>query len=146
MDGEITRREVIDGKPYICTCQLVESASEEQQTEAKELFKPERMRPKRVIIRRKRNTTSFNTYIKRVNQSLHECTLSRAATQTMNQLMLNFLDIIGRDTEVLCRYSKRKTLTDREIRASLSMIFPKELFKACDEAGQDALNSYHQSP
>ena len=80
--------------------------------------------------KKKRRTESYSTYIYKVLKQVHPDTgISKKAMSIMNSLMNDIFGRIAGEAGKLAAYSKRSTLSSREIRSSVRLMLPGELAK-----------------
>ena len=79
---------------------------------------------------KKRNYESFSTFIYRVLKQVHPDTgISNRAMSIMNSFVNDIFEQIANEAAKLARYSKRNTVTSREIQTAVRLILPGELAK-----------------
>jgi len=93
--------------------------------------------------RRKRRVEQFTTYIYRVLKQVHpETGISKKAMGIMNSFVNDTFDRLATEAVRLARYSKKSTLTSREIQTSVRLLLPGELAKHAVSEGTKAVTKY----
>merc|ERR1712139_692540 len=92
------------------------------------------------VARKKRRTESFSIYIFRVLKQVHEKTgISKRSMSIMNSFINDVFDKISSEAARLVRYSKRHTLSSREVQTAVRLLLPGELAKHAVVEGTKAV-------
>jgi histone H2B len=95
---------------------------------------------------RKRNYESFSTFIYRVLKQVHpETGISNKAMAIMNSFVNDVFDKIAEESARLARYSKKHTITSREVQTAVRLILPGELAKHAVSEGTKAVTKYNSN-
>merc|ERR1712086_550757 len=98
--------------------------------------------PKKTITRRRR-TETFSVYIFRVLRQVHEKTgISKRSMSIMNSFINDLFERISAEAGRLVRYSKRHTLSSREVQTAVRPILPGELAKHAVVEGTKAVTKF----
>lgn len=97
--------------------------------------------------RRKRNRhESFTVYIYRVLKQVHPDTgISQKAMSVMNSFVNDIFQKIATEASRLAAYSKKSTITSREIQTATRLILPGELSKHAVSEGTKSITKYTAS-
>lgn len=86
--------------------------------------------------RRKSRTETYSSYVYKVLKQVHpELGISRRAMSTMNSILNDLFERIASEAGRLTRYSKRSTLSSREIQSAVRLVLPGELAKHATSQG-----------
>ena len=78
--------------------------------------------------KKKSRTESYSTYIYRVLKQVHPDTgISKKGMSIMNSFINDIFERIALEASKLCRFSKKATLSSREIQTSVRLMLPGEL-------------------
>merc|ERR1712022_35477 len=95
------------------------------------------------VARRRRRTESFSVYIFRVLKQVHEKTgISKRSMSIMNSFINDIFEKISTEAARLVRYSKRHTLSSREVQTAVRLLLPGELAKHAVSEGTKAVTKY----
>ena len=95
--------------------------------------------------RKKKRVESFASYIYKVLKQVHPDTgISKKAMAIMNSFVNDTFDRIANEAVKLGRFSKKATLTSREIQTSVRLLLPGELAKHAVSEGTKAVTKYSQ--
>jgi histone H2B len=79
---------------------------------------------------KRRRTETFALYIYKVLRQVHpETGISKKAMNIMNSFINDIFERIALESSKLVRYSKRRTLSSREIQTAVKLLLPGELAK-----------------
>ena len=93
--------------------------------------------------RRRRRTETFSVYIFRVLRQVHEKTgISRRSMSIMNSFINDLFERISAEAGRLVRYSRRHTLSSREVQTAVRLILPGELAKHAVVEGTKAVTKF----
>ena len=93
--------------------------------------------------RRKRRTESYSTYIYKVLKQVHPDTgISKKGMSIMNSFINDIFDRLAGEAGKLATYSKKATLSSREIQTSVRLILPGELAKHAVSEGTKAVTKF----
>merc|ERR1712176_405371 len=99
--------------------------------------------PKKTAPRRRRRTETFSVYIFRVLRQVHEKTdISRRSMSIMNSFINDLFERISAEAGRLVRYSKRHTLSSREVQTAVRLLLPGELAKHAVVEGTKAVTKF----
>ena len=97
---------------------------------------------KKAAPKRKR-TETFSVYIYRVLKQVHpETGISKKSMSIMNSFINDIFEKIASEASKLARYSKKPTVTSREIQTAVRLILPGELAKHAVSEGTKAVTKY----
>eukprot|EP00450_Noctiluca_scintillans_P039395 CAMPEP_0194481680 /NCGR_PEP_ID=MMETSP0253-20130528/3992_1 /TAXON_ID=2966 /ORGANISM="Noctiluca scintillans" /LENGTH=139 /DNA_ID=CAMNT_0039321181 /DNA_START=79 /DNA_END=498 /DNA_ORIENTATION=- len=96
--------------------------------------------------RRKRKIpATYSVYLYKVLKQIHpECSMSKRGMDIMNSFMNDIFDRIATDSVSLLRNTKKRTLTSREVEASVRLMLPGELSNHAVHEGRKAVDRYEQ--
>ena len=110
---------------------------------AKKAKKTAAKKPKTGKSRRKRNTSTFNTYIFRVLKQVHpKIGLSKKSMSIMNSFVNDTFEKVATEAGKLCKSNKKKTLSSREVQTALRLVLPGELAKHAVSEGTKAVTKF----
>eukprot|EP01068_Selenidium_serpulae_P005905 Selendium_serpulae@DN4217_c0_g1_i10.p1 len=93
--------------------------------------------------RKKSRSENYNTYIFKVLKQVHPGTgISRKAMMIMNSFIVDTFEKIASEAGKLCTYSKKETLSSREIQSAIRLVLPGELAKHSVSEGTKAVTKY----
>ena len=93
--------------------------------------------------RRKRRTESYSTYIYKVLKQVHPDTgISKRGMSIMNSFINDVFGRICHQASTLARYSKKKTLSSREVQTAVRLALPGELAKHAVSEGTKAVTKF----
>jgi histone H2B len=96
--------------------------------------------------RRKRRTETYASYIFKVLKQVHPDTgISRKAMSIMNSFINDLFERIAGEAGRLVRYTKKATLSSREIQTATRLLLPGELSKHAVSEGTKAVTKYSSS-
>ena len=94
----------------------------------------------------KKRRESFSIYIYRVLKQVHPDTgVSSKAMSIMNSFVNDLFERIAAEASRLAKYSKRKTISSREIQTAVRLLLPGELAKHAVSEGTKAVTKYTSS-
>uniref|UniRef100_A0A914P2W8 Histone H2B n=1 Tax=Panagrolaimus davidi TaxID=227884 RepID=A0A914P2W8_9BILA len=94
-------------------------------------------------IRKKAKKESFSIYIYRVLKQVHPDTgMSSKAMSILNSFVNDIFERIAAESSRLTHYSKRSTISSREIQTAIRLILPGELSKHAISEGTKAVTKY----
>merc|ERR1712083_738024 len=101
---------------------------------------------KKAPVARRRRTESFSVYIFRVLKQVHEKTgISKRSMSIMNSFINDVFEKISGEAARLVRYSKRSTLSSREVQTAVRLLLPGELAKHAVVEGTKAVTKFSSS-
>ena len=101
--------------------------------------KPKKDGPKK----KKKRTESYSSYIYKVLKQVHPDTgISKKGMSIMNSFINDIFERIAMEAGKLSRYSKKMTLSSREIQTSVRLMLPGELAKHAVSEGTKAVTKY----
>ena len=90
--------------------------------------------------RSKKRVESFSTYIYKVLKQVHpETGISKKSMSIMNSFISDIFERIMVEAGKLGRYSKKATLSSREVQSAVRLVLPGELAKHAVSEGNKAL-------
>ncbi|GAA5928364.1 histone H2B family protein [Sporobolomyces koalae] len=93
--------------------------------------------------RKKKRVESYQSYIYRVLKQVHPDTgASRKAMAVMESFVHDLFERIAAEAAVLAKYTKRATLTSREVQTATRLILPGELAKHAVSEGTKAVAKF----
>ena len=93
--------------------------------------------------RKKKGTESYKIYIYKVLKQVHpETGISSKAMSIMNSFINDIFERIALEASKLCRFSKKSTLSSREIQTSVRLMLPGELSKHAVSEGTKAVTKF----
>ena len=93
--------------------------------------------------RRKKRTETFNTYIYKVLKQVHpETGISKRGMSIMNSFINDVFERLCTEAGKLARYSKKKTLSSREVQTAIRLVLPGELAKHAVSEGTKAVTKF----
>ena len=96
--------------------------------------------------KKKRRSESYSIYIYKVLKQVHPDTgISSKGMSIMNSFITDIFDKIANEAGKLVRYSKKGTLSSREIQTAVRLILPGELAKHAVSEGTKAVTKYTSS-
>ena len=98
---------------------------------------------KAVVARKKKRVESFSIYIYRVLKQVHpETGISKRSMSIMNSFIYDIFEKIATESSKLVRFSKKHTLSSREVQTSVRLLLPGELAKHAVSEGTKAVTKY----
>lgn len=95
---------------------------------------------------KRRKHESFATYIYKVLKQVHPDTgISSKAMNIMNNFTNDIFERISTEAAHLAQYTKRCTVTSREIQTAVRLLLPGELAKHAVSEGTKAVTKYNVS-
>lgn len=96
--------------------------------------------------RKKKRRESYSIYIYKVMKQVHPDTgISAKAMSIMNSFVNDLFERIAGESSRLAHYSKRSTITSREIQTAVRLLLPGELAKHAVSEGTKAVTKYTSS-
>merc|ERR1712164_57780 len=93
--------------------------------------------------KRKAKVETYKIYIYKVLKQVHPDTgISSKAMSIMNSFINDIFEKIAGEASKLARYSKKPTVTSREIQTAVRLILPGELAKHAVSEGTKAVTKY----
>ena len=97
-------------------------------------------------IRRLNKKETFSVYIYKVLKQVHQDTgITKRSMSVMNSFIYDLFERITIEASKLVRYSKKQTLSAREIQSSVKLLLPGELAKHAILEGNKAMNNFVKS-
>jgi len=98
------------------------------------------------VKKRKARKESYSSYIYKVLKQVHPVTgISNKAMSIMNSFINDVFERISAEASKLAAYSKRSTISSREIQTAVRLILPGELAKHAVSEGTKAVTKYTSS-
>ena len=96
--------------------------------------------------RKGKRTESYSSYIYKVLKQVHPDTgISKKGMSIMNSFINDIFERIAMEAGKLSRYSKKATLSSREIQTSVRLMLPGELAKHAVSEGTKAVTKFTSS-
>ena len=93
--------------------------------------------------RKKKRKESYSIYIYKVMKQVHPDTgISSKAMSIMNSFVNDLFERIAGEASRLAHYSKRSTISSREVQTAVRLILPGELAKHAVSEGTKAVTKY----
>ena len=93
-----------------------------------------------------RDSNSFQTYIFRVmKETKPEMSIGKQAMALMNSIIVELFEKLMGEARHLMIFSKKQTLSSKEIESSIKLHFPGELQKLAVNSSRDALTKFSQN-
>merc|ERR1712228_1171683 len=97
-------------------------------------------KPAKKVVHKKKRTESFAVYIYRVLKQVHpETGISKKSMSIMNSFINDIFERIAGESSRLVRYSKRHTLSSREVQTAVRLLLPGELARHAVAEGTKAV-------
>ena len=97
-------------------------------------------------MKKKSSSESFTIYIFRVLKQVHpEKSISKKGMSIMNSFINDIFEKICAEASRICRYTKKQTLSSREVQAGVRLLLPGELAKHAISEGTKAVSKYSSS-
>tara|TARA_R110002050_G_scaffold104131_1_gene213487 strand:- start:780 stop:1199 length:420 start_codon:yes stop_codon:yes gene_type:complete len=94
--------------------------------------------------RKKSNYSSYSTYIFRVLKQVHPDTgISKKGMEIMDSFVRDIFERVASESGRLARYTKRSTISSREIQTAVRLLLPGELAKHAVSEGTKAVTKYN---
>ena len=94
----------------------------------------------------KKRTESYSSYIYKVLKQVHPDTgISKKGMSIMNSFINDIFERIAGEAGKVARYSKKATLSSREMRASVRLMLPGELATHAVSEGTKAVTKFTSS-
>lgn len=91
----------------------------------------------------KKRSETFSLYIYRVLKQVHPDTgISKRSMNVMNSFINDIFEKISGESTKLLRYSKKHTLTSKEVQTAIKLILPGELAKHAVSEGTKAVTKF----
>ncbi|XP_020913618.1 histone H2B, gonadal [Exaiptasia diaphana] len=96
--------------------------------------------------RQKKKKQSYSIYIYKVMKQVHPDTgISSKAMSIMNSFVNDVFERIASECSRLVHYSKKSTITSREVQTAVRLLLPGELAKHAVSEGTKAVTKYTSS-
>ncbi|GMI42416.1 hypothetical protein TrCOL_g11603 [Triparma columacea] len=93
--------------------------------------------------KKKKRTESYSSYIYKVLKQVHPDTgISKKGMSVMNSFINDTFERIATEAGKLCKYSKKATLSSREIQTAVRLCLPGELAKHAVSEGTKAVTKF----
>ena len=93
--------------------------------------------------RKRKGVQSFSTYIYKVLKQVHpEQGISKKSMSILNSFITDIFDRTLVEAGKLARYSKRSTVSSREIQSAIRLVLPGELAKHAVSEGTKAVTKF----
>ena len=99
---------------------------------------------KAVVVKRKaKRSETFAIYIYRVLKQVHpETGVSKKSMMIMNSFINDIFERIAHESSRLVRYTKKSTLSSREVQTAVRLLLPGELARHAVAEGTKAVTKY----
>ncbi|KAL0623352.1 Histone H2B type 1-A [Plecturocebus cupreus] len=115
-------------------------------TISKKGFKKAAVKTQKEKKRRRTRRESYSIYIYKVLKQVHPDTgISSKAMSIMNSFVTDIFERIASEASRLAHYTKRSTITSREIQTAVRLLLPGELAKHAVSEGTKAVTKYTSS-
>lgn len=95
---------------------------------------------------KKPNYASYGTYIYKVLKQVHpETGISKKSMSIMDSFVHDIFERLASESARLARYSKRHTITSRELQTAVRLVLPGELARHAVSEGTKAVTKYNSS-
>ena len=99
---------------------------------------------KKNLNKKKSNYSSYSTYIYKVLKQVHPDTgISKKAMNIMDSFVHDIFEKIAIEAGTLARYTKRHTISSREIQTAVRLLLPGELAKHAVSEGTKAVTKFN---
>jgi len=86
---------------------------------------------------------TFSSYIYKVLKQVHpDCGISKKSMSIMNSFITDIFDRTMVEAGKLARYSKRSTVSSREVQSAIRLVLPGELAKHAVSEGTKAVTKF----
>jgi histone H2B len=97
----------------------------------------------RGVAPKKKRTETFSLYIYRVLKQVHPDTgISKRSMSIMNSFINDTFERLALEASKLVRYSKKRTLSSREVQTAVRLLLPGELAKHAVSEGTKAVTKF----
>ncbi|XP_060707060.1 late histone H2B.2.1-like [Hemiscyllium ocellatum] len=97
--------------------------------------------------RKRKRRESYCRYIRRVLKQIHpERSLSAAAAAALDSFLGDLFERLASEASRLVRYSRRQTLSSREIQSAVRLLLPGELAQHAVSEGSKAVTTFAACP
>lgn len=95
------------------------------------------------IVRKKIRKTSYKVHLSRVLKQIHpDMTLSQRAVNTLDSYIMDMMQRIAEEASRLVKMRRKKTMTSRDIEASVRLVLNGLLIQQALVVGRNALTRY----
>jgi len=102
--------------------------------------------PKKDMTRRRKRSSTFNTYIFKIMKQVHpETRISKKGIMIINNFVQDTFEKIASEGSKLCRLHKTMTLGSRDIQSAIRLVLPGELAKHAVSEGTKAMTKFSQA-
>ncbi|XP_026323266.1 late histone H2B.L4-like [Hyposmocoma kahamanoa] len=97
--------------------------------------------------KKKKNYHNFSIYIYKIlkQTSENKMGISRSSMMIMNNFVYDMMEKIANEAGRLAAFSKKHTLTSREVQTAIKLLIPGELAKHANIEALKAITMYHNS-
>ena len=93
--------------------------------------------------KRSKRVETFSSYIYKVLKQVHpDCGISKKSMSIMNSFITDIFERTLVEAGKLARYSKRSTVSSREIQSAIRLVLPGELAKHAVSEGTKAVTKF----
>ena len=102
--------------------------------------------PKKTVMRRRKRTVSYNSYIFKVMKQVHpETRISKKGIAIVNNFVTDTFEKIATEASKLCRIHKSATMASRDVQSAIRLVLPGELAKHAVSEGTKAMTKFSQA-
>mmetsp|Transcript_28956 Transcript_28956/g.86440 ORF Transcript_28956/g.86440 Transcript_28956/m.86440 type:complete len:110 (-) Transcript_28956:95-424(-) len=96
--------------------------------------------------KKRKKVESYSTYIYRVLKQVHPDTgISKKGMIVMCGFITDIFERLAGEAATVCRYSKKATLSSREIQTAVRLVLPGELSKHAVSEGTKAVTKFQSA-
>ncbi|KAH0473204.1 MAG: hypothetical protein KVP17_001354 [Porospora cf. gigantea B] len=93
--------------------------------------------------RRHKAKESYSSYILKVLKEIHpELGISKRSMMIMNSFVQDTFEKIATEAAKLCRYTKKETLSTREVQSATRLVLPTDLSKHATTEGSKSVAQF----
>ena len=123
-----------------------EKAPAEKKPKAEKRIPPKEGGDKKKKKKAKKSTETYKIYIFKVLKQVHpDIGISSKAMSIMNSFINDIFEKLAQESSRLARYTKKPTITSREIQTSVRLVLPGELAKHAVSEGTKAVTKFTSS-
>ncbi len=105
-----------------------------------------RSAPKKEMTRRRRRTSTYNSYIFKIMKQVHpETRISKKGMTIVNNFVQDTFEKIATEASKLARMHKKSTMASRDVQSAIRLVLPGELAKHAVSEGTKAMTKFSQA-
>ena len=105
-----------------------------------------RAAPKKEMTRRRRRTSTYNSYIFKIMKQVHpETRISKKGMAIVNNFVQDTFEKIATEASKLVRIHKNATMASRDVQSAIRLVLPGELAKHAVSEGTKAMTKFSQA-